>query len=51
MQFLRERWAMDDDGDGLIDEEKIDGIDNDLDGQVDEDTYGNFYSVTTILRI
>lgn len=33
--------AMDDDGDGLIDEEKQDGVDNDGDGLTDEDL-GNF---------
>ncbi|MFQ5910611.1 MAG: PKD domain-containing protein, partial [Thermoplasmata archaeon] len=33
--------AVDDDGDGLIDEEKKDGLDNDGDGLVDEDL-GNF---------
>ncbi len=33
--------AMDDDGDGLVDEETKDGVDNDGDGRIDEDL-GNF---------
>jgi hypothetical protein len=31
--------GIDNDGDGLIDEEALDGIDNDSDGYTDEDTY------------
>ena len=38
----------DNDGDLLIDEDKVDGIDNDLDGDVDEDRNGGFSAPETM---
>jgi len=36
-ETIHDRGAIDDDGDGLYDEDPVDGIDNDLDGLTDED--------------
>ena len=39
---IHHAFKSDDDGDGMTDEDPVDGVDNDEDGQVDEDPIGKF---------